>query len=204
MRKRKKARKSSWCWFRKASLHDESDPFAICCLLFGPLSFKRQKRWTPLQSRAVNRFFGQAQVLDLESLSSITIWPRRGPVTSKKATNCSLEEERDTFLWRIDTKVSLAWKLDCWGVNSAFQPPSYFFGTIHVPYTRVWDAVSTNTKKAFHATDRVDQFLNCFLKFAKYSTTGLLWIGPDKSLHNRGPHILPTSPKGTQSLPGGF
>merc|ERR1711963_1363665 len=55
-----------------------------------------------------------------------------------KATNCSLEEERDTFLWRIDTK-----------------PPSYFFGTIHVPYTRVWDAVSTNTKKAFHATDRV-------------------------------------------------
>jgi len=63
---------------------------------------------------------------------------RRGPVTNKKATNCSLEEERDTFLWRIDTK-----------------PPSYFFGTIHVPYTRVWDAVSTNTKKAFHATDRV-------------------------------------------------
>ena len=39
-----------------------------------------------------------------------------------------------------------------------FQPPSYFFGTIHVPYTRVWDAVSTNTKKAFHATDRVHQF----------------------------------------------
>ena len=65
--------------------------------------------------------------------------------------------------------------------------------------------MSTNTKKAFHATDRVDhQFLNCFLKFAKYSTTGLLWVGPDKSLHNRGPHILPTSPKGTQSLPGGF
>ena len=24
------------------------------------------------------------------------------------ARNCSLEEERDTFLWRIDTKVSLA------------------------------------------------------------------------------------------------
>ena len=40
-------------------------------------------------------------------------------------------------------------------MNSAFQPPSYFFGTIHVPYTRVWDAVSTNTKKAFHAADKV-------------------------------------------------
>lgn len=40
-------------------------------------------------------------------------------------------------------------------MNSAFQPPSYFFGTIHVPYTRVWDAVSTNTKKAFQAADKV-------------------------------------------------
>ena len=39
--------------------------------------------------------------------------------------------------------------------NIFFQPPSYFFGTIHVPYTRVWDAVSTNTKKAFHAADKV-------------------------------------------------
>ena len=39
--------------------------------------------------------------------------------------------------------------------TSFFQPPSYFFGTIHVPYTRVWDAVSTNTKKAFHAADKV-------------------------------------------------
>ena len=36
-----------------------------------------------------------------------------------------------------------------------FQPPSYFFGTIHVPYTRVWDAVSANTKKAFKAADKV-------------------------------------------------
>ena len=40
-------------------------------------------------------------------------------------------------------------------MNSALQPPSYFFGTIHVPYTRVWDAVSTNTKKAFQAADKV-------------------------------------------------
>jgi len=52
--------------------------------------------------------------------------------------NCSAEGGRDTFLWRIDTK-----------------PPSYFFGTIHVPYTRVWDAVSANTKKAFKAADKV-------------------------------------------------
>ena len=44
--------------------------------------------------------------------------------------NCSLDvREDETFLWRIDT-----------------QPPSYFFGTIHVPYTRVWDHVPNNTK----------------------------------------------------------
>lgn len=54
------------------------------------------------------------------------------------SSNCSRETERETFLWRIDT-----------------QPPSYFFGTIHVPYTRVWDTVSANTKKAFKSSDKV-------------------------------------------------
>lgn len=29
------------------------------------------------------------------------------------------------------------------------DPPSYFFGTIHVPYTRVWDFVPDNSKEAF-------------------------------------------------------
>lgn len=53
--------------------------------------------------------------------------------------NCTLDvREDETFLWRIDT-----------------QPPSYFFGTIHVPYTRVWDAVSDNAKKAFKDSDQV-------------------------------------------------
>jgi len=57
--------------------------------------------------------------------------------TSKR--NCTLNVREDkTFLWRIDT-----------------QPPSYFFGTIHVPYTRVWDAVSDNAKKAFKDSDQV-------------------------------------------------
>ena len=52
------------------------------------------------------------------------------------SSNCTLDvKEEKTFLWRIDT-----------------FPPSYFFGTIHVPYTRVWDAVSENTKKAFQVS----------------------------------------------------
>ena len=61
-------------------------------------------------------------------------YTRNHPRSNKhKANNCTLDvSEDETFLWRIDT-----------------QPPSYFFGTIHVPYTRVWDAVSDNAKKAF-------------------------------------------------------
>lgn len=35
------------------------------------------------------------------------------------------------------------------------DPPSYFFGTIHVPYTRVWDHVPENAKRAFGNADSV-------------------------------------------------
>ena len=45
---------------------------------------------------------------------------------------------KDSFLWMIETK-----------------PPSYFFGTIHVPYTRVWDAIPHNMKQAFATSQRV-------------------------------------------------
>jgi len=64
---------------------------------------------------------------------------RRRESRNNNNSNCSLDvRENETFLWRIDT-----------------QPPSYFFGTIHVPYTRVWDAVSDNAKKAFKDSDQV-------------------------------------------------
>ncbi|XP_050185115.1 metalloprotease TIKI1 [Myiozetetes cayanensis] len=42
------------------------------------------------------------------------------------------QNELNSFLWTIKR-----------------DPPSYFFGTIHVPYTRVWDFVPENSKKAF-------------------------------------------------------
>ncbi|XP_070195038.1 metalloprotease TIKI1-like isoform X2 [Littorina saxatilis] len=35
------------------------------------------------------------------------------------------------------------------------DPPSYLFGTIHVPYTQVWDFIPNNTKEAFQQTDYV-------------------------------------------------
>lgn len=40
-----------------------------------------------------------------------------------------------------------------WSTRS--EPPSYFFGTIHVPYTRVWEHVPENAKRAFANADRV-------------------------------------------------
>ena len=42
------------------------------------------------------------------------------------------QSELNSFLWTIKR-----------------DPPSYFFGTIHVPYTRVWDFVPENSQKAF-------------------------------------------------------
>ena len=36
-----------------------------------------------------------------------------------------------------------------WKINST--PPSYLFGTIHIPYTLVWDSVSEDVKTAFNS-----------------------------------------------------
>lgn len=38
----------------------------------------------------------------------------------------------NSFLWRVDS-----------------VPPAFLFGTIHVPYTLVWDAIPENAKEAY-------------------------------------------------------
>nr|XP_060619680.1 metalloprotease TIKI1 isoform X1 [Anolis sagrei ordinatus] len=58
-----------------------------------------------------------------------------GAKQSPEPTGCQLhrkQSELNSFLWTIKR-----------------DPPSYFFGTIHVPYTRVWDHIPENSKKAF-------------------------------------------------------
>ncbi|GFY76500.1 metalloprotease TIKI1 [Trichonephila inaurata madagascariensis] len=35
------------------------------------------------------------------------------------------------------------------------EPPSYLFGTIHVPYTKVWDSIPDNAKQAFAISSHV-------------------------------------------------
>ncbi|XP_044876332.1 metalloprotease TIKI1 isoform X2 [Mauremys mutica] len=60
---------------------------------------------------------------------------RPSPSSGDPAASCELhrqQSELNSFLWTIKR-----------------DPPSYFFGTIHVPYTRVWDFIPENSKKAF-------------------------------------------------------
>nr|XP_055054043.1 metalloprotease TIKI1 [Misgurnus anguillicaudatus] len=59
----------------------------------------------------------------------------------RDSTNCDLnrkQSELNSFLWTIKR-----------------DPPSYFYGTIHVPYTRVWDHIPENSKKAFQESNIV-------------------------------------------------
>ena len=62
------------------------------------------------------------------------------PVSSETdpTSHCSTEDRKLTNLWRVNT-----------------SPPSYLFGTIHVPYSLVWDGISNNSKTAFFLADKV-------------------------------------------------
>ena len=51
---------------------------------------------------------------------------------------CPPESKGLTNLWRVNT-----------------EPPSYFFGTIHVPFTELWDGISDNSKTAFSSSDKL-------------------------------------------------
>ncbi|XP_006635341.1 metalloprotease TIKI2 [Lepisosteus oculatus] len=48
------------------------------------------------------------------------------------------ESDMNSFLWKIKR-----------------DPPSFLFGTIHVPYTRVWDFIPENSKAAFQQSSNV-------------------------------------------------
>ena len=50
----------------------------------------------------------------------------------------NISEEKSSYLWRINS-----------------TPPSYLFGTIHVPYTLVWDSVSEDVKTAFNSSRHI-------------------------------------------------
>ncbi|GMT35579.1 hypothetical protein PFISCL1PPCAC_26876, partial [Pristionchus fissidentatus] len=53
----------------------------------------------------------------------------------------SFQSNRSTFLWSVDDPLTGA--------------RAYLFGTIHVPYTAVWDQISPRVKEAFDLADSV-------------------------------------------------
>ncbi|XP_075038138.1 metalloprotease TIKI2 [Mixophyes fleayi] len=63
---------------------------------------------------------------------------RRLPMDTGQCGLPKSQEELNSFLWTIKR-----------------NPPAYLFGTIHVPYTRVWDYIPQNSKKAFQESSNV-------------------------------------------------
>ncbi|XP_018408528.1 PREDICTED: metalloprotease TIKI2 isoform X4 [Nanorana parkeri] len=63
---------------------------------------------------------------------------RRLPMYTGQCGLPKSQEELNSFLWTVKR-----------------NPPAYLFGTIHVPYTRVWDYIPQNSKKAFQESTNV-------------------------------------------------
>ncbi|XP_006015810.1 metalloprotease TIKI2 isoform X1 [Alligator sinensis] len=64
--------------------------------------------------------------------------PRREPTDAGRCELPRSQGDLNSFLWTIRR-----------------DPPAYLFGTIHVPYTRVWDFIPENSKAAFQASSGV-------------------------------------------------
>ncbi|XP_061555210.1 metalloprotease TIKI1 isoform X1 [Phycodurus eques] len=74
-------------------------------------------------------------------LSCLVLLVRGDPWRRLDSSNCELNKKQtdlNSFLWTIKR-----------------DPPSYFYGTIHVPYTRVWDFIPENSKQAFQESNIV-------------------------------------------------
>ncbi|XP_026099751.1 metalloprotease TIKI1 [Carassius auratus] len=74
-------------------------------------------------------------------LQTCLIMMVRANQQNPRETSCDLntkQSELNSFLWTIKR-----------------EPPSYFYGTIHVPYTRVWDFIPENSKQAFQESSMV-------------------------------------------------
>ena len=77
-------------------------------------------------------------LVSVNSVSSLfRILP--GPCkTEAERVGCDLESRNRTNLWIIRA-----------------DPPSFFFGTIHVPYSVVWGDISEDVMKVFNMSDKI-------------------------------------------------
>ena len=68
----------------------------------------------------------------------LLIFPITSLSSNENTVNTCAGGSRDTTnLWRIRT-----------------DPPSFFFGTVHAPYTRVWGGISISSHLAFQSADK--------------------------------------------------
>ncbi|XP_017262384.1 metalloprotease TIKI2 isoform X2 [Kryptolebias marmoratus] len=74
-------------------------------------------------------------------LQAVAPW---GPERAGRPRQCDAPKSQsdfNSFLWRVN--------------RAPPHPPAYLFGTIHVPYTRVWDFIPNSSKQAFHSSKNV-------------------------------------------------
>uniref|UniRef100_A0A7M4G2R9 Metalloprotease TIKI n=1 Tax=Crocodylus porosus TaxID=8502 RepID=A0A7M4G2R9_CROPO len=81
-------------------------------------------------ARAAKTNKGHKTLADCQTLPKVPTFLRPSLISAQGDLN--------SFLWTIRR-----------------DPPAYLFGTIHVPYTRVWDFIPENSKAAFQASSGV-------------------------------------------------
>ncbi|XP_034035695.1 metalloprotease TIKI2 isoform X2 [Thalassophryne amazonica] len=68
-------------------------------------------------------------------------WGADRPDRPRQCDAPKSQSDMNSFLWTVK--------------RGPPHPPSYLFGTIHVPYTRVWDYIPNSSKQAFHSSPNV-------------------------------------------------
>uniref|UniRef100_A0A8D0A9Z9 Metalloprotease TIKI n=1 Tax=Sander lucioperca TaxID=283035 RepID=A0A8D0A9Z9_SANLU len=74
-------------------------------------------------------------------LHTVAPWGAHRPDRPRQCDTPKSQSDMNSFLWRVK--------------RAPPHPPAYLFGTIHVPYTRVWDFIPDRSKQAFHNSRNV-------------------------------------------------
>ncbi|XP_057697160.1 metalloprotease TIKI2 [Corythoichthys intestinalis] len=74
-------------------------------------------------------------------LYPVAPWGARPAGRPRQCDPPKAQSDMNSFLWKVK--------------RAPPHPPSYLYGTIHVPYTRVWDFIPNVSKRAFHSSHNV-------------------------------------------------
>ncbi|XP_068599736.1 metalloprotease TIKI2 [Brachionichthys hirsutus] len=74
-------------------------------------------------------------------LRAVAPWGAQRPDRPRQCDLPKSQNDMNSFLWQVK--------------RAPPHPPAYLFGTIHVPYTRVWDFIPERSKQAFHKSRNV-------------------------------------------------